>query len=86
MIGLIYDLLGKYTFDAFSLVILFWQSQLCILLFMLKHHRRKLFALRFISGVVLGTLASVGIAVVNTEKAARRTYPCAYCATPPFPR
>lgn len=67
MIGLIYDLLGKYTFDAFSLVILFWQSQLCILLFMLRHHRRKLFALRFISGVVLGTLASVGIAVVNTE-------------------
>ena len=67
MIELIYDLLGKYTFDAFSLVILFWQCQLCILLFMLRHHRRKLFALRFISGVVLGTLASVGIAVVNTE-------------------
>ena len=67
MMDFLVSILGKYTYNAFSLVILFLQCQFCILLFMLKHKRRKFFALRFAGCIVIGIYLSYLIAVVNTE-------------------
>ncbi len=57
----------KYIYNAYSLVLTFLECQFCILLFMLKHKKRKLFYLRFIGCVIAGTLLSVAIAIVNSE-------------------
>lgn len=67
MMDFLVSILGKYTYNAFSLVILFLQCQFCILLFMLKHKRRKFFALRYAGCIVSGIFLSYLIAVVNTE-------------------
>lgn len=67
MIEFLARLLGKYTYNTFSLVILFWQFQICIFLFMFKHKRRKLFILRLIVCLAVGTVLSWLLAVINTE-------------------
>ena len=67
MMQFLANLLGKYTYNTYSLVILFWQCSLCILLFMLRHQRRKFFILRYAGCIIAGTFLCYLIAVVNTE-------------------
>lgn len=59
--------MGKYTFNAYSLILFFWECQFCIFLFMLRHKKRKYFILRYVACILTGTLATFGLAVVNTE-------------------
>ena len=67
MMNFLYEILGEYTFETFSFVLLFWQCSLCIFLFMLKHKRRRLFVLRYIGCFTVGTAICYGIAVLNTD-------------------
>ena len=67
MLAWITSILGKYTYNTFSLVLFFWQCASILIFMMRKHEKYKYFLLRVIGCLVLGTLICYGTAIVNTE-------------------
>lgn len=68
MFGILTDLLGKkYVYNTLSLTLHFLEAALCIFLFMRPHKKRAYFWIRFISGIILGTVFCYLLAILNSE-------------------
>ena len=67
MIDFIVGLLGKYTFEGFSLIRTFAATQLCVSLFAGRLRQRRYFFLRLAIAEVIGIAVCYFLAVLNTE-------------------
>ncbi len=68
MFGILTDFLGtKYVYNAISIVLHFLEAALCIFFFMRPHKKRSFFWMRYVSGLVLGTVLCYLLAILNSE-------------------
>ena len=67
MLDLLTRLLGRYTFESFSLVLTFIESQLCISLFAQRLQKRAFFALRLLIAELEVVVLCFLLAILNTE-------------------
>ena len=67
MLDLLTRLLGRYTFESFSLVLTFVESQLCISLFASHLQKRVFFVLRLLLSELEGIVLCFLLAILNTE-------------------
>lgn len=67
MIDFLNNLLGPYFWEAYSLVISFLETQLCICIFAARQPKRRLFMLRAVGVLLCGGLLFLALSVPSTD-------------------